>query len=119
MEHSLKSTTTTRPRGAHRYEVFSLKLSRRLTVYRRAVLDEWMLIETDPSAVSFSEQPGTVLIGQHRHQVDFSVRYADRDELLIAVDSLVDENADVRDSINTSVSTIRFIPRAELVAARM
>jgi hypothetical protein len=39
--------------------------------------------------------------------------------LLIAADSPVYEDADVRDTINTSASPIRFIPRAELVAARM
>jgi hypothetical protein len=117
--HSSAPTAMTRPRAAHRFEVFSPKLSRRLTVYRRAVLDAWMLIETDPSVVTFSERPGTVLIGENRHQVDFSVRYADRDELLIAADSPVYEDADVRDTINTLASPIRFIPRAELVAARM
>jgi hypothetical protein len=109
----------TRPRGAHRFEVFSPKLSRRLTVYRRAVLDALMLIESDPSVVTYSERPGTVLIGEHHHQVDFSVRYLDRDELLIAADSLVDENANDPDTIDTSASLIRFIPRVELVAARM
>src|ERR1700712_5674253 len=122
MEHPLHSsapTAMTRPRGAHRFEVFSPKLSRRLTLYRRAVLDAWMLIETDPSVVSFSERPGTDLIGEHNRQVDFLVRYADRNELLIAADPPVDEDDDVRDTIDASASLIRVIPRAELVAARM
>ena len=47
MEHSLHSgapTAMIRPRGAHRFEVFSPKLSRRLTIYRRVVLDAWVLI---------------------------------------------------------------------------
>jgi hypothetical protein len=45
MERSLRLTAsggTTRPRGAHRFEVFSPKLSRRLTFYRRPMLDEWV-----------------------------------------------------------------------------
>jgi hypothetical protein len=78
-----------------------------------------MLIETDPSVVSFSERPGTDLIGEHNRQVDFLVRYADRNELLIAADPPVDEDDDVRDTIDASASLIRVIPRAELVAARM
>jgi hypothetical protein len=122
MEHSLHSsapTATIRPSGAHRFEVFSPKLSRRFKVYRRAVLDAWILIESDPSVITFSERPGTVLIGEHHRQVDFSVRYADRNELLIAADSPVDEDADVRDTIDTSASPVRFIPHVELVAARM
>jgi hypothetical protein len=121
MEHSLHSSdpiAMTRPRGAH-FEVFSPKLSRRLTVYRRAVLDAWMLIESDPSVVTFSERPGVVLIGEHYHQVDFSVRYADRDELLIAADWPVGEDVDVYDTVDTSASPIRFIPRVEMVAARI
>lgn len=61
MEDSLHSSAPTamiRPRGAHRFEVFSPKLGRRLTIYRRVVLDAWMLIESDPSVVTFSERPG-------------------------------------------------------------
>ncbi|MGF6767613.1 hypothetical protein P3T18_000083 [Paraburkholderia sp. GAS199] len=77
------------------------------------------IIETDPSVVASSERRGTVLIGENRRQVDFLVRYADRDELLIAADLPVDGDAAVCDTINTSASPIRFIPRAELVAARM
>jgi hypothetical protein len=45
MEHSLHSSGPTamiRPRGAHRFEVFSPKLSRRLTIYRRVVLDAFL-----------------------------------------------------------------------------
>lgn len=60
-----------------------------------------------------------VLIGERYHQVDFSVRYADKAELLIAADSPEDEDADVRDTIDTSALPVRFIPHVELVAARM
>jgi hypothetical protein len=59
------------------------------------------------------------LIGEHYHQIDFSVRYAHRDELLIAADAPVDEDADVRGTIDTLASSVRFIPHVELVAARM
>jgi hypothetical protein len=121
MEHSLHSgapTAMIRPRDAHRFEVFSPKLSRRLTIYRRVVLDAWMLIESEPSVVTFSERPGTVLIGERYHQVDFSVRYADKAELLIAADSPGDEDADVRVTIDMSALPVRFIPHVELVAAR-
>jgi hypothetical protein len=121
MEHRLHSsapTTMIRPRGAHWFEVFSPKLGRRLTIYRRVVLDAWMLIESDPSVVTFSERPGTVLISERYHQVDFSVRYADKAELLIAADSPGDEYADVRDTIDRSALPVRFTPHVELVAAR-
>jgi hypothetical protein len=47
-----------------------------------------MLIETDQSVVTFSERPGTVLIGEHHHPIDFSVRYVVREESLIVADWL-------------------------------
>ena len=85
MEHSLHSSAPTamiRPRGEHGFEVFSPKLSRRLTIYRRVVLDAWMLIESDPSVVTFSERPGMVLIGERYHQVDFSYNWTTLSERL-------------------------------------
>jgi hypothetical protein len=86
---------------------------------RRAVLDAWLLIETDSSVVTFSERPGAALIGKRHHQIDLPIRYVDRDELLIAADLVVEEGDGVRRSIDTSASPVRLIPRAELVAARM
>ena len=41
-----------RPPGAHRLEAFSPKLGRRLTFYRRALLDLWLLFEADPSVIA-------------------------------------------------------------------
>ena len=51
-----------RPRGAHRFEAFSLKLSRRVTLYRHAALEQWVLLETDPTVEAFCERPGFVII---------------------------------------------------------
>jgi hypothetical protein len=121
MEHSFHSGASggaNRPHGAHRFEVFSRKLSRRLTFYRRSMLDEWVLIEADPSIVTFCEQPRAVLIGEHRRLVDFSVRYIDREELLIVADSLCDEDEDLPAAVDVSALPLRLVPRAELVAAR-
>jgi hypothetical protein len=122
MERSLHLTTsggTTRPRGAHRFEVFSLKLNRRLTFYRRAMLDAWVLIETDPSVVAFSEYPGTIQIGERRRFVDFSVRYVDREELLISADAVLDGDDNFPPAKDLSALALRLVPRAELVAARV
>jgi hypothetical protein len=89
------------------FEVFIPKLSRRLTVYRRAVLDTWVVIESDPSVVTFRARPGTIMLGEHHHQDDFSVRYTDRNELLIASDALVNEGVKVSLAIDTSASLNR------------
>jgi hypothetical protein len=63
MEHSLSETSPVaiaRPRGAPRFEALSPKLGRRVCFYRRAVLEQWLLIEADPAAVAFCERPGYV-----------------------------------------------------------
>jgi hypothetical protein len=58
--HPAKPVALARPRGAHRLEAFSLKLNRRLTLYRRCTLDQWILIEVDAAIRAFCERPGYV-----------------------------------------------------------
>jgi hypothetical protein len=60
MESSLsmiKPIALTRPRGAHRFDAFSPKLRRRLTFYRRSLLEMWILLETDPLVTDFCQRP--------------------------------------------------------------
>jgi len=47
---SFQPLTLPRPRGAHRYDVFSPKLGRRLTLYRRSAFEAWLILEADPAA---------------------------------------------------------------------
>jgi hypothetical protein len=79
----LQPLTLARPRGAHRFEAFSLKLARRVTLYRHAALQQWVLLEASPSVEAFCERPGFVSIGRQQFLADFWVRYADREELVI------------------------------------
>ena len=44
-----------RPRGARRLEAFSPKNSRRVIFFRRALVDQWILLEADPSVITFCE----------------------------------------------------------------
>jgi hypothetical protein len=60
-----------RPRGAHRFEAFSPKLARRVMFYRRALLEQWLLLEANPKVITFCERPGYVLINEDRHLADF------------------------------------------------
>ena len=48
--HIAEPVALARPRGAHRFEAFSPKLTRRMTFYRRALLEQWVLLEADPLA---------------------------------------------------------------------
>jgi hypothetical protein len=81
--HPAKPLAVTRPHGAHRLEAFSLKLNRRLTLYRRCTFDQWIIIEVDAAARSFCERPGYVQIQEKRFLADFWVSYSDRQELVL------------------------------------
>lgn len=109
-----------RPRGAHRFDVFSPKLSRRLTLYRRCAFDQWVLIETDPFVQSFCERPGYLQVSGHRHLADFWVSYADRAELVVLPNAVRGEDADPhRHSPSDDSIDVRVIRPAELAASRM
>jgi hypothetical protein len=47
-----------RPRSAHRFEAFSLKLARRVTLYRHVALQQWVLLQANPTVEAFCERPG-------------------------------------------------------------
>jgi hypothetical protein len=81
--HPAKPVALARPRGAHRLEAFSLKLNRRLTLYRRCTFEQWIMIEADAAAQSFCERPGYVQIQEKRFLADFWVSYSDRQELVL------------------------------------
>jgi hypothetical protein len=60
----LQPLVLARPRGAHRFEAFSLKLARRVTLYRHVALQQWVLFEASPTVEVFCESPGFVIIGR-------------------------------------------------------
>ncbi|MCC8397485.1 hypothetical protein LJ656_33545 [Paraburkholderia sp. MMS20-SJTR3] len=108
-----------RPRGAHRFEAFSPKLARRVMFYRRALLEQWLLLEANPKMITFCERPGYVLISEDRHLADFWVRYVDRDELVILSELLWASNPDGPCAeIDACTAEVRFVASAELAAAR-
>lgn len=91
--HTAEPVAVARPRGAHRVEGFSPKLTRRLTFYRHDLLEQWILFEADPAVVTFSERPGYVNVSAKQCLADFWVFYADRQELVILDDVFYDEPA--------------------------
>src|SRR5271168_4144636 len=108
MEDSLSSVAPValpRPRGAHRFEAFSPKLDRRVMFYRRACLEQWVLIEADPTAIAFCERPGHVELRERKCLADFWVRYADRQELILVVnqDDVTGQPKPNRDLIGASM----------------
>lgn len=80
---SFEPLTLPRPRGAHRYDVFSPKLGRRLTLYRRSAFEAWLMLDADPAAKTFCERPGFLAVGGQRCVVDFWARFNDHECLLV------------------------------------
>ncbi|CAB3734188.1 hypothetical protein [Paraburkholderia rhynchosiae] len=121
MENSLhieQPVPLARPRGAHRFEVFSLKLNRRLTFYQRSALEQWVLIEADPAVITFCERPGFVQSDGQQYLADFWVRYVDRQELVLLSDSVVDAAAKTDAKLDATALTVRSVKPADLVASR-
>ncbi|MFM0441574.1 hypothetical protein PQQ84_34595 [Paraburkholderia strydomiana] len=108
-----------RPRGAHRFEAFSPKLARRVMFYRRALLEQWLLLEANPKVITFCERPGYVLINEDRHLADFWVRYVDREELVVLSELISRSNVDASGAeLDACTAEVRFVASAELAAAR-
>jgi hypothetical protein len=109
-----------RPRGAHRFEAFSPKLARRMTFYRRASLEQWVLLEADPLVITFCERPGYIQINGHHRLADFWVRYIGLDELVILDDcNYKDDATKPVHNLDAQTFSIRRVVRAELAAARV
>ena len=123
MENSLhiaEPVALARPRGAHRFEGFSPKLARRLTFYRRDLLEQWILFEADPAVVVFCERPGCVNVSGKQRLADFWVRYVDRQELVILDDTVDGEHAaKSRRHLDGAALPIRKVSPADLAAARV
>jgi hypothetical protein len=122
MENSLHITqpvAVARPRGTHRFEVFSPKLKRRLTFYRRLALEQWVLIEADPAISIFCERPGFVQSGGQRYLADFWVRYVDRQELVLLSDAVIDTDTKPDANLDVAVLSVRSVQPPELAAARV
>ncbi|WP_156992480.1 hypothetical protein [Paraburkholderia oxyphila] len=54
-----------------------------MTLHHRAEPGQWVLLEADPAVMTFRERPGDVQVDREQRLADFSVRYADRDKLVI------------------------------------
>ncbi|KVN30527.1 hypothetical protein [Burkholderia ubonensis] len=116
---SIAPVAIVRPHGAHRFEAFSPKLARRVTFYRRPALEQWLVIEADPTARTFCERPGCVMLDGQRYLADFWVRYADRQELIALPDPMAMPDGKPRAAAARTPMTVRRIEPADLAASRM
>lgn len=77
----VKAADNTRPYKSHRYDPFGPKINRMLTLFSRAQVDTWLLLESDPFVLSYCERPIVVPDTKPKLVVDFWASYAERDEL--------------------------------------
>ena len=117
--HMTRPTALARTRGAHRFEVFSPKLKRRLTFDRRCAVDQWTLLESDPAVRAFCERPGVIQFGGQRFLADFHVCYAERQDLLLLPDPVAVKVGKPHADLDVSAMTVRLLQPADLAASRV
>lgn len=72
-----------RPPYLHRYDLFSPKLSRRLTLFSWNAVLLWTMIESHPAIKTFCERPGLVHVHGDWRLADFWVQRDGRSEFLL------------------------------------
>lgn len=77
-----KSSDDSRPYNSHRYDVFGPKLNRSLTLFGRAALDTWILLEADPNVICYCERPIGVPDEKPKRIIDFWARSKNGEEFL-------------------------------------
>lgn len=117
---SFEPLTLPRPRGAHRYDVFSPKLGRRLTLYRRCAFEAWLMLEADPAARTFCERPGFMVVAGQRYVVDFWARSDDHEYLVLLSETTpATDRPQSRPDFDPEAFAVRHIDAAERAAARV
>jgi hypothetical protein len=117
--HMMRPGALARTRGAHRFEVFSPKLKRRLTFDRRCAVDEWIVLESDPAVQAFCERPGFVQFGGERFRADFQVCYANRRDLLLLPNPVAVKDSKPHADLDVSAMNVRLLEPADLAASRI
>jgi hypothetical protein len=88
--------------------------------YRRPLIDQWLLLETNPKVIAFCERPGYVIVNGSRRLADFWVQYFGLRELVILIESDLDRSMAGSPCVcKDNELVIRFVAPAELAAARI
>jgi tripartite-type tricarboxylate transporter receptor subunit TctC len=103
---------TVRPRSGRLIEGFSVKLQRRVRLFSHSSFAQWIRLEADPSILGFCERPARVGSNPETRLIDFWVRRADTQELI-----LVDAPQEV--PLQLYGIPVRCVTAAELAAENM
>lgn len=80
-----RAVNDARPFGAHRFDVFGPKVGRPLTLYGLNALYLWLCQEADSRVTTYCERPLRILDTRPTRAVDFWVREAGREKLIIVL----------------------------------
>lgn len=110
-----------RTRWLHHFQAWSPKLKRRVSLYSRANLAVWLLIEASPDIEYFCERPGHVLVDGKRVLADFRVQRDRQTEFFVLLGSaklsLLDDPGGLMDPCPIRIITPEWTQdRAQLIA---
>ena len=113
--------TVKRTRWLHHFQAWSPKLGRRVSLYSRANVAVWLLIEASPEIEHFCERPGHVLVDGKRVLADFRIQRARQIEYFLLSEgsrlSLLDDPGGLMDPCPIRNVTPNWIQgQAQLVA---
>lgn len=77
----VRAADNTRPFKSHRYEVYGVKVRRRLSLFGELALSAFISLEADPGVVAYCERPIVINELSPRRVVDFWVCRKDGEEL--------------------------------------
>ncbi len=79
----VEPASSDRPHAAHRFDVYSPKLKRQVTLFGRNALDLWTTIEGSPLVLNYCERPAKIPGMPKNRCFDFWVHRADGEEFLV------------------------------------
>ncbi|WP_234480771.1 MULTISPECIES: hypothetical protein [Paraburkholderia] len=72
-----------RSKWMHHFQVWSPKLSRRLSLYSDSAIDFWAMIESHAAILTFCEYPGFILVDQKPRIADFVLDKDGKNEFVV------------------------------------
>jgi hypothetical protein len=104
-----------RPLGCRLLQAFSPKLARPIRLFDHASFEQWIRLEADPAVLSLCERPARLGPDHDARLIDFWVRRADSEELLLL------EHGEIMQVLPDQIdgTALRVVALAELAAAHV
>ncbi len=117
----LDPVAVSRPQFSHRFEAYSPKLSRRITLFSWASVQLWTLLEAEPAVESFCERPGLISNEGEWRLADFWVRRDGQPEIWLIPDLVLTPVGHAHQIVGSQTGCLRnadpdfFAERAMLI----